>query len=72
MSELTRFEKVPEAGDQVLILFKSDPSTNVMLRFLRTKDDDPITTLISCVVRKCIQNHLVHWPRRGQQDPLPR
>ena len=47
MSELTRFEKVPGDGDQVLILFKSDPSTNVMLRFWRTKDDDPITTLIS-------------------------
>ena len=72
MSELTRFEKVPDDGDQFLILFKSDPSTNVMLRFLRTKDDDPITMLISCVFSKCAQVHLVHWPRRDQQDPLRR
>ena len=42
VSELTRFEKVPGDGVQVLILFKFDPSTNVMLRFWRTKDDDPI------------------------------
>ena len=56
MSELTRFEKVPGDGVQVLILFKSDPSTNVMLRFWRIKDDDPITTLISCVVSKCISS----------------
>ena len=47
VSELTRFEKVPGDGVQVLILFKSDHSTNVMLRFWRTKDDDPITTLTS-------------------------
>ena len=53
MSELTRFEKVPGDGVQVLILFKSDPSTNVMLRLLRTKDDDPMTMLIFCMDNKC-------------------
>ena len=73
VSELTRFEKVPGDGVQVLILFKSDPSTNVMLMFWRTKDDDPIATLISCAWSvKCTQVHLVHWPRRGQQVPLQR
>lgn len=48
VSELTRFEKVPGDGVQVLILFKSDPSTRVMLTFWRTKGDDPVN-LIKCL-----------------------
>ena len=50
VSELTRFENMPGDGIQDLILFKSDPSTNVMLRLWRTKEDDPITVLVSSVV----------------------
>lgn len=71
VSELTRFEKVPGDGVQVFILFKSDPSTKVMLTLWRTKDDDPIVLLVLLAQSKR-RVYLVHWPGQAQQAPLRR